>query len=299
MDIIEYNGLPNRIDMFLTKELNYSRNFFQHLINRGGIKVNNSIVKKSYKLKQGDRIEIESLERFLSSEVLQESPFVQLNIMLEKDDYLVVYKPKGILSHPNSVWDVKSASVAGFLYHQYKALPSIGNFIRAGLIHRLDKNTDGFMIIVKTEKGLAYFKNLFQRKSLSTNIEGKENVPLKKYYFAKCFLTEQGNSFLTGINGKFPYYINELVKNKGAHTKEFKIGITKILDFKIKGEFVNINLEILTGRTHQIRYHLSSLGLPILGDELYGKKIDNTEMQLTNTKLEFEDVYGNYEIITL
>lgn len=299
MDIIEYNWLPNRIDMFLTKELNYSRNFFQHLINRWWIKVNNNIVKKSYKLKQWDKIEIDSLERFLSSEILQESPFVKLNIILEKDDYLVVHKPKWILSHPNSVWDVKSASVAWFLYHQYKSLPSIWNFVRAWLIHRLDKNTDGFMIIVKTEKWLAYFKSLFQRKSLSNSIEEKESVPLKKYYNANCYLTQEWKTFLTSINGKFPYYINELVKNKWAHTKEFKIGITKILNYKIDWDNVNINLEILTWRTHQIRYHLSSVWLPILWDELYGKKIDNLEMQLTNTKLEFEDIYGKYETITL
>jgi 23S rRNA pseudouridine1911/1915/1917 synthase len=64
----------------------------------------------------------------------------------------VINKPKGVLSHPRNLWEVHEPSVVGFLYHRYKDLPSIGNFIRAGLLHRLDKETDGLMIIAKTEK---------------------------------------------------------------------------------------------------------------------------------------------------
>jgi 23S rRNA pseudouridine1911/1915/1917 synthase len=71
---------------------------------------------------------------------------------MEKEDYLVINKPKGVLSHPRNLREVNEPSVVGFLYHRYKDLPSIGNFIRAGLLHRLDKETDGLMIIAKTEK---------------------------------------------------------------------------------------------------------------------------------------------------
>lgn len=83
--------------------------------------------------------------------ILEEAPAIEIPIVRETANYLIINKPKGVLSHPNSIWEVGKPSVVGFLYHHYKELPSIGNFIRAGLLHRLDKDTDGLMIIAKTE----------------------------------------------------------------------------------------------------------------------------------------------------
>jgi 23S rRNA-/tRNA-specific pseudouridylate synthase len=85
------------------------------------------------------------------------------------------------------------------LYHHFKALPSYGNFIRAELIHRLDKETDGIMLIAKTEAGLQHFKQLFQAKSECSTIEEKESVPLQKYYRATCEITTEGEKFLEEI----------------------------------------------------------------------------------------------------
>jgi len=87
--------------------------------------VNNKPVKKSYKLKKNDKIQIENLERYLDSSFLEELPFVDIPIVLEKEDYLIINKPKGVLSHPNSIWDISSPSVVAFLYNKYKNLPSI------------------------------------------------------------------------------------------------------------------------------------------------------------------------------
>lgn len=103
-------------------------------------------------MKNGDEITIDDVTRYLSPVLLDEAPDIKIPVILEKDDYLVINKPKGVLSHPKTVREVHEPSVVGFLYHTYKNLPSIGNFIRAGLLHRLDKNTDGLMIIAKTEK---------------------------------------------------------------------------------------------------------------------------------------------------
>jgi 23S rRNA-/tRNA-specific pseudouridylate synthase len=94
---------------------------------------------------------------------------------------------------------VKYPSVVGFLYHHFKEMPSYGTFIRAGLIHRLDKETDGIMIIAKTEKGLQHFKQLFQAKSEAQSIEEKEAVPLQKFYRAMCELTPEGECFLQEV----------------------------------------------------------------------------------------------------
>jgi 23S rRNA pseudouridine1911/1915/1917 synthase len=286
-----YNGIGERIDTRLTTQFPYARNFFHHIISRGGVLVNNHPIKKSYKLKNGDTIMIDDISRFLWSEILAEAPSIQLPIVREKDDYLVLYKPKWVLSHPNSVRDVWQPSVVGFLYHHYKDLPTIGNFIRAWLLHRLDKATDGLMIVAKTEKWLAYFKALFQQKSNASTTAEKEAVLLHKYYRAVSHITPQGQEFLDSI-AHFPHYITALVIAKVPHTTP-KMGITKILSIqKHNDNKIILDIEILTGRTHQIRYHLSSHGLPIVDDYLYGKD-EWWQMQLSAYMLTFVDCDGN------
>ena len=126
------------------------------------------------------------------------------------------------------MWDVKQPSVVGFLYHRYKNLPSIGSFIRAGLLHRLDKGTDGFMIIAK---------------SIATKPGDKEAVSLKKFYRAVVSITPAGQEFLNGI--ELPHYIQELVHAKVPYYVP-KMGISKIVGVSEQGETAIVNLEILT-----------------------------------------------------
>ena len=213
-----YSGSGERIDTRLSKEFSYSRNFFHHIIARGGILVNHAPIKKSYTLKEGDQIEIDNLERYLSPIILAESPSIEIPIIVEKTDYLIINKPKGTLSHPNSIRDVHQPSVVAFLYHHFKQLPSYGNFIRAWLIHRLDKDTDGLMIIAKTEKGLEHFKKLFQAKSESLTITEKESIPLQKFYKAEVEILPKGKKFLQEIHNKLPYYLQEEVIAKVPNT---------------------------------------------------------------------------------
>lgn len=201
--IIPYTGTGERIDTRLRNQFPYSRNFFHHIISRGGVSIKGKAIKKSYSLKNGDIVQIDDIQRYLDGAVLDEAPNIDIPILKETDDYLVINKPKGVLSHPNSIWDVGQPSVVGFLYHRYKSLPSIGNFIRAGLLHRLDKGTDGVMIIAKSEKGLHHFKHLFQQKSaLIKQPRGfspgdeKESGSLHKYYRAIAVLTDTGREFL-------------------------------------------------------------------------------------------------------
>lgn len=321
MESLLFNWQAERIDTRLTKKFSYSRNFFHHIIERWGISVNNKQIKKSYKLKDWDKVLLDDLSRYLSSVILDESPNIKIPIILEKEDYLVINKPKWVLSHPNSVREVSHPSVVWFLYHNYKNLPSIWNFIRAWLLHRLDKDTDWLMIIAKTEKWLSHFKKLFQQKSESDTIQSKENAQLKKFYRATCYITDKWKDFLSQISSKLPYYIQELVIPKVPHYTT-KIWITKILSFfapapvpqtagekefpdlsawgfkgKI-GDLITLNLEILTWRTHQIRYHLFTHWLPIVGDYLYWKEED-IPMQLTAYKLEFIDPDWNKQILEI
>jgi len=283
-----YDWEQERVDVWLTKTFPYSRNFFHHIISRWGILINWKVAKKSSKLKSWDIIEIDDLERYLSPILLEEAPKIEIPIIIEEEDYLVINKPKGVLSHPNSIRDVWKPSVVWFLYHHYKNLPSVGNFIRAWLLHRLDKDTDWLMIIAKTEKGLAYFKTLFMEKSSKVEVEDKLKIPLKKRYRAKCEITIKWKKFIDEIKNKLPYLIKEVVIPKVPNPTP-KMGITQIESIHQGKNEVDLILQIFTGRTHQIRYHLSSHGLPILWDYLYWKESDNP-MQLTAFRLEFKDL---------
>lgn len=287
-----------RIDTWLTKQFSYSRNFFHHIIERNWILVNNKQIKKSHKLKQGDQILIDDLSRYLSPVILDEAPNIHIPVILEKEDYLIINKPKWVLSHPNSVREVSQPSVVWFLYHNYKNLPTIWNFIRAWLLHRLDKDTDWVMIIAKTEKWLSHFKQLFQQKSESNLVQDKESAPLKKFYRATCYLTDQWKEFIADISSQLPYYIQEMVIAKIPHYIP-KIWITKILSLKkVDDKKISFTIEILTWRTHQIRYHLSTHWLPIVGDYLYWKE-EGIPMQLTAYKLEFIDPDWDSQIVEI
>lgn len=297
-----------RIDRFLTRNNEYTRNFFHRVLARGDVLVNGEVIKKkSLKLKNGDIIEVRQPERYLEAERLGDSPALDLQVLIEKTDYLVIYKPKWVLSHPNSTRWVEHPNIVWALYHYFqdRDLPSTGNFIRAWLIHRLDKATDWLMLIAKTEAWLKYFKDLFQRKSLAETIEDKDAVPLRKFYRAQVLLTSQGQKFLAWQS--FPITIQELVKPKVPHY-EPKMGITKIMSLqgtkqsttgsprKTRDDnYADIELEILTGRTHQIRYHLSQHGLPIRWDYLYMDKKyydEKDDLQLTAYRLQFLDIEG-------
>ncbi len=338
--IYEWGG--ERLDVYLTRIQWYTRNFFHRLLARGDITINWEAKKKSYQLRVGDQIHIVHPERYMEASVLAQAPSVPgVKILVEKDDYVVVHKPAWVLAHPNSVRWVEYPSVVWALYQHFKDMPSIGNFIRAWLIHRLDRETDGLMIIVKTERGLKHFQRLFHAKSKADTLEAKQAIPLHKRYRATSYILPEGQKFLDSLgvpkvshdttndstpDVKLPYLISMVVEPK-IPFYEPKLWITKIHTMKYEGEqwhwthktwdatleaakkrhatphtdlakykTVTCEMEIFTGRTHQIRYHLSQHWLPIVGDYLYGWD-DFYQMQLQAYKLQFEDPDG--EVMTV
>lgn len=270
-----------RIDKLLKKIFPwFSRNFFEKLIENWYVLVNNKIVKKSYKTKIWDKLEIINWNKFKDNEILKELPYVDLKIILEKEDYLVLYKPKGIITHPVNFLDFSNPSVLSFILNKYN-----NNLIRWWIIHRLDKDTDWFLIVWKTQKWINYFRELFDKKS------NLENVNLRKFYRAICEKTDKWINFLKSI--KIPYIIEMEIKPKIPYYKP-KLWISIIYNYEINTN-INIYIEPITWRTHQIRYQLSNIWIPIIGDYLYWNWWD--KLQLTNYRIIFEDLY--WEIIDL
>jgi 23S rRNA-/tRNA-specific pseudouridylate synthase len=156
-------------------------------------------------------------------------------------------------------------------------------------------DTDGYMVLAKNESTWEYFKDLFAQKSKKLSIPEKETVPLRKYYRAVCEITAKGVTFLDIISQKLPWYIEQVVTPNVPYT-ESKMGISKITSLsytQIDDQLVVcVEMEILTGRTHQVRCHLSDNGLPIVSDVRYGAAPSKQEIQLTAYRLEFLDMYG-------
>ena len=318
------NNINNdRFDKYLSGVLWLSRSFMARLIEAKYIYIakitegaeifeiaqkGKIFPKKSYIPARWDNIYIDNMDRFDDAGILAESPNIKIDILYSnhpessKSDYLIIYKPKWVLSHPNSVWDVTSPSVSWRLYHNFGKLTNIWNFIRAGLVHRLDKETDGLMIVVLTETWLKHFQNLFHSKSTAGSLEDKEKVPFRKFYRAICDVNSLGRKFLGKVWDNLPFMIIEAVIPKIPHYNRDSLWITKILNF---GESANdqrifIYIEILTWKTHQIRYHLSKYWLPIVGDYLYNINCKSSEkMQLTSCRLEWIDIDNKYKILEL
>lgn len=307
--IIYHHDNPSRIDKFLADYLSISRNLLHRIFDDGEVLVWDKKVKKSFILNNGDKIYCDvDIKRFDAVDIFPESTYISLDILHEHDDYIVLYKPKWISSHPKSLWDVNAPSVASFLYHKYGKLEEVWPFVRAGIVHRLDKDTDGLMICVLSERWLKYFRALFDARSSMDDVplhqhDNTSDSNLQKYYKALCDINPIWSSKLRTMS--LPYFINKIVIPKiPQKTKIHKMWVTEIVwynyDFDKKkfdgyglSKLVELDLKIWTGRTHQIRYHLSTIWLPIVWDYLYNpmyKKIQ--QLQLTAYRLKFIDPDG-------
>ena len=256
--IIEIN---KRLDIFLADYLNISRAKAVEILKEDIVLINGAKQKPSYKLKQNDKIEYnkEKLEKFLNpSKVLAPYDF-KLNIIYEDSYLIVINKPKGILSHPTKYENLKSISNALINHCGRENLSDIGGMDRLGIVHRLDKNTAGLMIAAKNNK---IHENLSQQIKTKT---------LKRKYLALAegiFDIKQGI-----INKPLVHYLKDDVRMIVAQN-----GLEAITNYKVIKEFNKpqnitlVELELTTGRTHQIRVHLASINHPILADSLYGRK---------------------------
>ena len=278
---INEDNVGKRIDSFIPlvqKEI--SRSMVQKLIEQKNIKVNGKDTKHSYKLKLNDEIEITIPQ---AKEIDLKAQDIPLNVIYEDNDIIVINKPKGMVVHPAN-GNPDGTLVNAVMNLCKDSLSGIGGEIRPGIVHRLDKDTSGAIIVAKNDKA---------HIALSEQLKNHE---VKKTYIA----------LVRGIIKENEATINMPIARSKKDRKKMDVdkdGKEAITHFKVLGRYKNkytllqINLE--TGRTHQIRVHLSHIGYPIIGDEVYsnGKNEWNVSGQCLHAwKLEFKHPITGKEI---
>lgn len=247
----EEKGL--RIDKFLcTKLEDKSRSFIQGLIDDGDILVNNKEVKSNYKLRLNDEVKV-LVKELKELDVTAEE--MDLNILYEDNDVIVVNKDKGVVVHP-APGNYNGTLVNGLLHH-CTDLSGINGVIRPGIVHRIDKDTSGVLVIAKNDDAHNSLAEQFKEHSI------------KREYYA---LVEGRFSTLEGVIDK-PIGRDKKDRIKMAVREDGKRAVThySVLEQYDKGvALVKCTLE--TGRTHQIRVHMASIGHPLVGDPVYGFK---------------------------
>ena len=258
--IIGDNEKEQRIDRFLLKFFNKSsRANVYKLLRKKTIKVNGVRIKEDYFLKEGDIVQVflsdESFDSLIREERVMEASDVDINIVYEDDEILVVNKPKGMLTHPDKDEYKETMSTKVYIYLRHLS----SRTFKPASIQRLDKNTSGLIIFCKTYESLKRYNQLMRDRMID------------KYYITIVSGKIDDSGEIKGFIHK------DEIKNKVTFSKEKtneddKFCHTKYkLIKRIKG-FSLVEIELLTGRTHQIRASLESIGFPIVGDKKYGGK---------------------------
>lgn len=267
--IVEESG--QRIDKYIAEKQELSRVAVQRLIEEENILVNGKPTKPSYIIQNGDEVTIQMPEVKETDLKPQELP---LDIVYEDDDIIVVNKAKGMVVHP-AVGNPDGTLVNAIMAHCKGNLSGIGGELRPGIVHRLDKDTSGLLIIAKNDKA---------HLAMSEQIQNRE---VKKTYLALVKGAVPENEATI----KMPIGRSTKDRKKMAVTSKGKEAIThfKVLERFEKYTYLEVNIE--TGRTHQIRVHMAEIGHPVVGDMIYsnGKNEFNIEGQMLHAhRLEFK-----------
>lgn len=256
-----------RLDSYIvTEDKEISRAMVQRLLEEGNILVNGQIKKNSYKVKDGDNIEINIPE---VKETKIEAQDIPIEIVYEDSDIIVVNKPKGLVVHPangnpdgtlvNAVMNICKESLSG-----------IGGEKRPGIVHRLDKDTSGLLIVAKNDK--AHINMSEQIKDRKVN---------KKYIALVKGIIKEDEATIN-----MPIARSKKDRKKMAVDKNGKEAVTHFKVIKRYDKYTLLGIKIDTGRTHQIRVHMSEIGHPVVGDEVYsnGKNEFGVKGQMLHAK---------------
>ena len=245
-----------RLDTFLAKHIEgWSRARLQHLIEDHAVLVNGAISKPSHKLRVNDEIEIE-LSAAPTTEFLPEN--IPLEIVYEDDDLVVVNKPAGMVVHPAA--GISSGTLANALAFHFQELSKRGGAARPGIVHRLDKGTSGVLVVAKTEAA---------HEDLAAQFHDRE--VFKSYVALVHGQIEKRNGEIDQPVARDPRNRTRMAVIRGGRAALSLFRIREAFD-----RFTLLDVELKTGRTHQIRVHLAWLKHPVVGDEVYGGGRDKT-----------------------
>lgn len=258
--LIDIENAGKRIDKFLSENISdVSRSQISLLIEEGNVTVNNKSVSKSYKICSGDLLKVSVPEPTELEAVPEDIP---LDILYEDDHIIVVNKSKGMVVHP-AAGNFTGTLVNALLYHCKGNLSGINGVLRPGIVHRIDKNTSGILVVAKSD--LAH-------KSLSEQI--KEHSMVREYR-----AVIYGHLKDTSGSVDAPIGRSQFDRKRMCVTdKNSKCAVTHYEVLEEYNGFSYISCKLETGRTHQIRVHMSYLGHPLAGDDIYGPKKVITEL---------------------
>ncbi len=250
--IVDASSEGQRIDLFLTEHMEgQSRSYLQKLLKDGAVFVGEKASKSNYKVRTGDQIRLELPDPV---ELEVEARAMNLDILYEDEDVILINKPKGMVVHP-ATGHTDDTLVNGLMHHCQGNLSGINGVLRPGIVHRIDKDTTGVMVVCKNDNA---------HNSLAEQLKVHS---ITRRYRALV----HGNIKVTEGTVDAPIGRNEKDRLKQAINE--KNGKPAVTHYRVLERFKNytyIECELETGRTHQIRVHMSSLGHPLVGDELYG-----------------------------
>lgn len=243
-----------RIDRYLPLKMkDCSRSFVQKLLKDGKVSISGKTVKASYKVQKEDRIEVMVPEPE-ALEILPED--IPLDILYEDEDLLIVNKPKGMVVHP-AAGHYSHTLVNAVMFHCKDQLSGINGVLRPGIVHRIDMDTTGALVICKNDISHQKLAEQLAVHSITRKYRALVHGNLKE---------EEGT--VTGAIGRHPVDRKKMAVNE----KNGKPAVTHYRVLKRFGSYTYIECELETGRTHQIRVHMASIGHPLVGDTVYGPK---------------------------
>lgn len=252
------DGAGARLDSFLASKLTeLSRTRIQRAIEDGDVLVNQHVVKPSYRVREDDQIDID-LPEPPPLELLGEP--IPLKLVYEDDDLIVVDKPSGMVVHPGA--GIQSGTLANALVYHFNSLSGIAGRIRPGIVHRLDKDTSGLLVVAKNDVA---------HENLSDQFRNRE---VFKQYVALVY--GRVEKLRGEINARIGRGSNNRTRMSVLGGEAGRAALTIFEVARRYQEFTLLNVEIKTGRTHQIRVHLAHIGHPVVGDATYGGGRENS-----------------------
>ena len=270
-----------RIDAYLADYMqDFSRSKIQSEIKKGSVLVNSKNVKPSYSVKEGDEIVFEIPETTIKIEPEN----IPIDIIWEDENMLVVNKPSGMLTHPTTI-EMAGTLVNALLYKYGENLSDVNGEFRRGILHRLDRNTSGMLMIAKNNKTHEYLVEKMKQGEMT-----------KKYLAVVKGVIEEDEFTINKPIGRNPNQPHKMAIVEGG-----KESISKVKVLERFKDATLLEVHLITGRTHQIRVHLSSIGHPVYNETLYGfgkMKIKTEEQVLESYKLSFPHPFDG-KIISL